>query len=373
MNYINRYKELNAIFDLGSEMALPESNSTIRFFSFKSNTQAYHSIFEPENLFSDKVPENQSFVYPVFVPAKVQKSDKAILLMHGLNERNWNKYLTWAEYLCNATGKIVILFPIAFHVNRSPQAWSNPRNLQSIYELRRQQNGEDRSLSFANVALSERITQSPHRFYSSGRQSLSDITQLVSEIKTGRHPLFSENTQIDVFAYSIGAFLSQITFMANPQGFFSDSKLFMFCGGSIFSSMFGQSRTIMDRVAFDTLLKYYKEVFSVENEQPEYIDKVFNSFNSMISPERNETGRKEFFEAMGSRLSGISLQNDLVIPYQGVEKALGNENAHKRIELFDFDFEYTHENPFPVNGRSDLERVNTSFNQVFSAAAGFLS
>ena len=373
MNYSNRYRELNSYFCLGQDVQLPETKCIIRFFSFKSNGNNYQSTQDTDHVFSDKVSENTSFVYPVFVPKGVVKSDKAILLMHGLNERNWSKYLTWAEFLCNATGKIVILFPIAYHVNRSPEAWSNPRNLQLIYESRKIRNGVDRSLSFANVALSERITQNPHRFYSSGRQTVSDITQLVGQIKSGLHPLFYSGAHVDFFAYSIGAFLSQITFMANPFGFFEDSKLFMFCGGSIFSSMFGQSRTIMDKVAFDTLLKYYKEEFSDKNERPEFLDDIFDSFNSMISPERSELGRMDFFNKMANRLAGVSLQKDVVIPYEGITKALGEGNTRNYIDLVDFDFDYSHENPFPVGLKSDSVLINNSFDYVFSKAAAFLS
>jgi hypothetical protein len=163
------------------------------------------------------------------------------------------------------------------------------------------------------VALSERITQAPYRFYSSGRQSVDDITQLVTDIKSGKHPLFCENTQVDVFAYSIGAFLSQIIFMTNPDNLFSDAKLFMFCGGSIFSNMFGQSRTIMDKQAFDRLFSYYLNDFTAQNEQ-DGCDKAFHSFYSMIAPERNAT----------------------------------------------------------VNGRIDRKKVDASFEQVFSKAAEFL-
>jgi hypothetical protein len=159
--------------------------------------------------------------------------------------------------------------------------------------------------------------------------------------------------------------------MTNPENLFSDAKLFMFCGGSIFSNMFGQSRTIMDKQAFDRLFSYYLNDFPAQNEQ-DGCDKAFHSFYSMIAPERNATERVLFFNALKKRLSGISLQRDVVIPYQGVEKALGMELAHKCIDLLDFDFEYTHENPFPVNGRIDRKKVNASFEQVFSKAAEFL-
>jgi hypothetical protein len=293
--------------------------------------------------------------------------------MHGLNERNWSKYLTWAEYLCEKTGKPVILFPIAFHMNRSPLTWSNPRALKPLMDFRRKLNGEDRSLSFANVALSERTSEKPIRFYNSGRQSMFDLTQLFSEIKQGLHPLFAENTQIDIFSYSIGAFLSQITVMTNPNNLFSDSKLFMFCGGGIFSSMLGESRSIMDKPAFARLLEYYMTDFETEATERSVHDKGFESFFSMISPERNQTEREGFFKRLGNKVSGISLVKDHVIPYEGVVKALGTECAKKCIKLFDFNFQYTHENPFPVGNIQEMANVDTSFTTVFSNAAQFLA
>lgn len=43
-----------------------------------------------------------------------------ILLLHGLNEKRWDKYLPWALRLVRGTGKAVMLFPISFHMNRTP-------------------------------------------------------------------------------------------------------------------------------------------------------------------------------------------------------------------------------------------------------------
>ena len=373
MNYSQRQIELNAQFQLGIDTHLSESNIDIRFCSFTSSTSA---LFDENKLISTedkKIRENLSFSYPVFLPRETKQANKAILLLHGLNERNWNKYLTWAEYLCKETGKPVILFPIAFHMNRSPLNWSNPRALQSLMDLRRKNNGLDRSLSFANVALSERISEKPSRFYSSGRQSVNDMAQLFNEIKQGVHPFFSENTQIDIFSYSIGSFLSQITIMTNPEGLFSDSKLFMFCGGGIFSSMFGESRSIMDKSAFARLLQYYMHDFSKEVKPVSISDKIYESFFSMISPDRNKANREEFFKQLGSRITGISLEKDKVIPYRGVVEAMGAENAKSCINLVDFSFPYSHENPFPVGNSMESAEVNASFNQVFGCAAQFLA
>lgn len=372
MKYSQRHQELNAQFRLGIDTHLNESNIDIRYFSFQSLKDADNSekaILDP---YDERINENLSFLYPVFMPGNMQKADKAILLLHGLNERNWNKYLTWAEYLCSRTGKPVVLFPIAFHMNRSPVNWSNPRALQNILNLRRQQNGEDRSLSFANVALSERISEKPYRFYSSGRQSILDLTTLFENIKIGNHILFKENTQIDIFAYSIGAFLAEIAMMTNPQKLFSDSKLFLFCGGGIFSSMIGQSRSIMDRRAFEILYHYYLDNFT--KSLVSVPDKIFESFNSMISSERKQSERESFFSQLGNKLKGISLQSDKVMPYHGIPEALGNNCATNRFTQLNFSFPYSHENPFPVGGGMiDSNEVDNAFTRVFSEICEFLS
>ena len=372
-NYSRRYAELNAIFQLGKDTHLPESNIEIQFYSFHSDLPDADNETKINNSADVLIAENLSFVYPVFIPTGMSRTDKAILLLHGLNERNWGKYLTWAEYLCKQTGKPVILFPLAFHMNRSPSIWTNPRAMKHVMDLRQIRNGEDRSMSIANVALSERICEKPYRFYSSGRQSMFDLSQLAGEIKQGKHALFGEDTHIDIFAYSIGAFLSQITLMANPHGLFTGSKLFMFCGGSIFSSMFGVSRSIMDKEAFQRLLKYYLNEFEVDTGFNSSVDKGYESFFSMISPERKQPERESFFKKLGNSISGISLGNDKVIPYSGVQKAMGLDCASRQIKLLDFPFSYSHENPFPVDLRNPFSGVDSAFIQIFSQAAGFLA
>lgn len=373
MNYTQRNKELYDQFQLGNDKELIDSNISIRYFPFKSQPL---SVIDKKAIalpIDEKINENLFFQYPVFLHRNTKRTDKAILLLHGLNERNWSKYLTWAECLCRETGKPVILFPIAFHMNRSPQAWSNPRDLQQVLDVRRLRNGEDRSLSFANVALSQRISENPYRFYSSGRQSVYDLTQLMLDIKEGRHEIFKKNTQIDFFAYSIGAFLSQITIMSNPHGLFSDSKLFLFCGGGIFSSMYGESRTIMDKRAFENLYQYYLNDFCSEVEKFSARDQLFESFNRMISPEREQVERETFFKGMGRKFSGISLLNDKVMPFTGLHESLGIECASSRIQFLDFPFSYSHENPFPISAKNRAEEVDKAFTKVFSEASQFLA
>ncbi|NBB90561.1 MAG: hypothetical protein GVY23_05055, partial [Spirochaetes bacterium] len=110
------------------------------------------------------VPENLRFRYPVFVPRRAQSSAAgegarapsggAIILLHGLNEKSWLKYLPWALELAEKTGRPVILFPIAFHMNRAPGAWSNPREMIGVSRERRKLFPGVAASSFVNAALS---------------------------------------------------------------------------------------------------------------------------------------------------------------------------------------------------------------------------
>lgn len=374
MSYSARFQELSSQFKIGKNTEIENAGISVVFFPFKSH-RSFTGVSGEMNSFiiSDSVEENEVFEYPVFVPSDVRRHNEVILLLHGLNERNWSKYLPWAEYLCKHTGKAVLLFPIAYHVNRSPHSWSNPRFLQKILDLRRTLHGNDRSLSFANVALSERLSHNPQRFYSSGRQSFDDIVKLIGDIKAGKHPLLDRKTKFDVFAYSIGAFLSQVLFLNNPNDYFSESKLFMFCGGSIFNSMCGESRSIMDKKSYEQLFEYYQTGFWAEKIAVNTGDEVMASFYSMLTPDNEKVKRTSTFRQMRERISGVSLALDKVIPYHGVVQALGHDCASKTITLLDLPYEYTHEVPFPVVKQADSRDVDEAFLQVFRRAAGFLA
>ena len=373
MNYNGRYKELNNNFNIGKDFYIRETNIDVCFINFNS----YSSSTEDKFLTSDRnINENSSFLYPVFVPSGRRKkdNDEVIILLHGLNERNWEKYLTWAEFMSYNSGKPVILFPIAFHINRAPLSWSNPRKMVNLLNTRKEKFIQDRSMSIANVALSNRLSQNPERFYLSGRQTWDDLTTLFDEIKTGKHPYFKEGAGIDIFAYSIGAFLSQIALMSNQKGLYTNTRLFMFCGGSIFNSMQGASRSIMDNLAFDTIRNYYINIFGNEatTSPVKWIrDKAFSAFSSMISVERFKEEREEIFTKLAGHIKGITLTKDRVIPHEGVTEAMGAKNTESNIRNIDFPFPYTHENPFPANTK-DTTSLNKTFNNVFSEAVEFL-
>lgn len=371
MQYNQRQQVLNKVYKFGEDLYLPDSKIQISHYSFQSTYQ--YGFDTRQSYFNDNITENNQFLYAVFHPSERTKNTGAIILLHGLNERFWNKYLTWAEYLCSKTGKAVILFPIAYHMNRSSSTWTNPRLINPYYQNRLEEVDENQSLSLANIAFSERISQDPLRFYNSGKQTLNDLVQLMSEIQQGEHPLFEAKTKIDFFAYSIGALLAQVAFIANPKGLLNNSKLFLFCGGSIFSSMAGESRLIMDKVAFEKLFDYYQHYFNASSTNESEKDGTYQGFYSMICMEHNQEKRRNFFEKNKTRIKGISIKSDKVIPYSGVEIAMGKSNANDCIALLDTNYGFTHEVPFPTNKPQQTEGIDSMFLRVFDTASEFLS
>lgn len=310
--------------------------------------------------------ENRDFQYQVVVPAGMKKSNNAILLLHGLNERTWDKYNSWADHLCTATGRPVIMFPIAFHMNRTPSSWYNPRSIMPSLDLRKSEINGLENASFVNVALSSRLSAAPLRFYISGRESLLNIVQLVREIRSGQHPLFSEKTNLNVFAYSIGALLSQVIILSNPDNLFDNTKWFFFCGGSIFNQMNGNSREIMDRQAYDCINSFYTNGFSYIN------DTIESAFQSMVLTETNKEARESTFAKLKNKIRAITLKKDVVIPTHGAIAAFGEQTSRDILTEIDFPFDYTHQNPFPTNKKIAPELLSGAFNDIFSTAAAFV-
>lgn len=359
---------------------------SIHFEERLGKREIYNSrkgIKMPELLVTEdnEINENRSFDYIVALPDKLNQQEKhksAILLFHGLNERSWDKYRPWADFLSEQTSTPVILFPIALHINRSPKLWSNPREMQRLISIENQKNeeeiGRNENLSFANYALSSRIKADPFRFYLSGRETIMNVCQLMDEIREGSNKMFSKECKVDIFAYSIGALLSQVLLMANPKSHFSQSRLFMFCGGSFFVDMNGNSKLIMDKNSFDLLHSYYRGVFITEGAESRRVgDYLERAFVSHIDPSFYKKERKSFYLQSKERIRAISLKKDKVIPTFSIKKALGSIWKDS-LKEFDFPFEYSHEIPFPAvcGQKISLEERDFWFKKVFLEASQFL-
>ena len=163
MEYTKTFNDLKSLFS-SDKKEIIITGSDMRIYNIRFRSDVSLNGFSKKG--DELIPENQSFSYPVFAPG-ITESKKVILLLHGLNERSWIKYLAWAYYLALNTESYVILFPISFHINRSPQAWKDPRAMIPFMKSRNSSLGEISMSSFANIALSNRLTEDPLRFFNS--------------------------------------------------------------------------------------------------------------------------------------------------------------------------------------------------------------
>ncbi len=377
MEYTKDFNELKSIFDPEAP-EIKISGSSIRIVS-----ERFLSDIDPEAFLKkddSSISENISFSYPVFTPED-KASRKVILLLHGLNERSWVKYLVWAYWLSQLTGSYVVLFPISFHINRAPASWTNPRMMQNFVKERSRSSDEITMSTFANIALSSRLTEEPMRFFNSGYQTAFDIVKLMNQIRSGQHKIIPAGSRVNIFAYSIGAFLSQIMMMGNPDNLFTDSRLFMFCGGSVFSNMHGTSKLIMDSMAYNRIYSFYMNDFEKEISLKSPFSEFFRSsqigmaFRSMIDIARFRSFRESILIKLRDQIRSIALKQDTVIPASGIVNTMTPMTRNKLVpfEVWDFKYPYSHENPFPVLNNESSAEVDRSFERLIKEAALFLA
>jgi hypothetical protein len=69
----------------------------------------------------------------------------------------------------------------------------------------------------------------------------------------------------------------------------------------------------------------------------------------------------------------VSLRQDVVIPTAGLYEAVGTGAGKGIVEELDFPYAYTHQTPFPENGKIPPEELSVSFRSVFDRAAVLLA
>jgi len=336
----------------------------------KGQTQEVIKINDAE------IEENRSFHYILLKSSQEIKSDELVIFFHGLNEKDWNKYLPWAKHIVQNTGKAVLMFPLAFHINRGALAWGNNRSMQVVSQDRMKLFEGLKESSFTNAAMSTRLHFAPARFFLSGLQTYNDIIQLVQYIRLGNHSLINETASIDFFGYSAGAFLAAIIMMANRNGWFSNSQAVFFCGGSMLSEMRLSSRYIMDSEAYQTIQDFYIHHFTKSLEADKKLYHLFNSthsggifFRSMLSDKfekENQIREKRLIE-LSDRILAIGLAKDTIIPFEGIRKTLQGRRKDIPIvcENYELPYKYSHMNPFPYNQKC-AEVVEKPYQEIFS-------
>ncbi|MDP4196743.1 MAG: DUF6051 family protein [Bacteroidota bacterium] len=334
--------------------------------SFCYNNPLLNAVFDAPDAM---VPENKDFKYIFLRNSATKKSNRVILLFHGLNEKSWAKYLVWGTTLLRKTGKSVILFPITFHMNRCPESWSNRRLMNEVSIERKAIFPDLAESSFANAAISTRLSTRPQRFFYSGFQTYYDLMKLLEGIRNGSDPFIESNAHIDVFSYSIGAFLSEILFFTGSNGFLNNSRLCMFCGGTTTDRFQPVVKTIMDSAAYKKFNDFYARNFDNEVESNSLMREFYRkplpeakAFRCLLSSELMRDFREQKLLELSDRIYAIPLKQDKVIPAEAVCRTLKGEsgNIPINVEILDYPYRYTHETPFPI-----IENISKSVDMYF--------
>jgi hypothetical protein len=298
-----------------------------------------------------------------------------------LNEKRWDKYLPWAQALVQRTGKAVLLFPIAFHMNRTPAPWSDPRRMAKVSSERRSAFPAITASSLSNAAMSTRLHTQPQRFFWSGLQAYEDILYLLRELRSGRLADLPAETHVDLFAYSIGAFLSEILLMANEDGLFDSSRLLLFCGGPTLDRMNPTSRYILDSEATIALFAFYNQHLENEFLRDARLAHYFGdghpagkTFRSMLSYHTRRSEREQRLAELSERIHAIALRQDSVIPPEEVLNTLQGSfrDIPTKVDILDFDYPYSHITPFPPTSVNEAA-IHEAFVRVMDLATAHLS
>lgn len=360
-----------------------------RFFCPEHNS-AFSSQNSPKYISISGLPElnindfyigcNKDFHYYILQNISVEPAKGVIFLFHGLNEKNWSKYLPWACHLAKFTGKAVILFPIAFHMDRAHEAWSNPRLMQTISGERSRMPHNAHS-TFVNAAISSRLENNPQRIFWSGFQTYMDFCDLLKRIRSAQIAGISPEASIDFFGYSIGAYFALILLMADPYSELGSSRFFAFCGTATLDRMFPISKYILDMRASIAIQSYFTEELENDFRKEERLAHYLSSrhpeqsyFKIMIQYKFYKDKREKRIAQIHERIRSVVLRKDEVVPADEALNMLkgGFRNIPTQVETLDFNYPYDHIKPFSLVTKYAQE-VDSSFKMVMDKAGEFLT
>lgn len=327
------------------------------------------------------IKENIDFNYYLLKPNNNKPVKKVTFLFHGLNEKNWDKYLSWGQAISERTQSAIVFFPIAFHMNRAPLEWSNMRKMYKLSEKRKEKYPNIINSTLSNVAISMRLHSMPQRMIWSGLQTYYDIIQFIEDCKNDQHEVIDKDFTFDIFAYSIGGFLAQILKLSNYNNYFNEVKLCLFCGGVVINRISPVSKFILDSEANIALYAYLAEHFDSFLKKDAFLNHYIKEdhfegkvFHAMLEYQNMREFRESLLKDVEEDIYAIALLKDKVIPSFEVFNTLQGayRNIKIKVDEFDFSYRYSHENPFPANSNNP-ELVDENFNMIFDKVGNFFN
>jgi len=296
------------------------------------------------------VMENRVFRYPLFLPAQESPPyGEAVVVLNGLNESDYRKFFPWAATLA-ASGHPVLVFPIAFLMNRRPRGWFAPSALEEVVRARRAVADNDVTTPY-NAVLSRRLHAHPERLFLAGLETYRDLLDLVRSIRRGAYRLpslggdgrvFDEEAHIHFLGYSLGGYLSLILLLlTRDTEEFSAMTATMFCSGSPMVPADGAvahatnpvSPLILDRASAARLREFYAggEPYPLKGtREARVFERVFVGADGTLGAE---------VKGLGRRVRVVAVADDRVIPCAGVEYHLGV--VHRVIEAGAHEYPFT--------------------------------
>ncbi len=331
------------------------------------------TIHSPEDVV---IQQNCVFRYPLVretrTSGSLKKHDRAVIVLHGLNERSFGKYIPWAYHIWNCTRAPVLLFPMTFHINRVSPRWAFEQ--QANLESRRAIAGNENVHRF-NAVISHRLGTHPERFIWGAIQTYWDIVDLLRSVREGRHPHLREDAVIDLVGFSAGGYVALVMMLDNPEGLFTDSRAVIFSSGSMVRDVNLSSLLIVDQAAEIALMNMYvkhrKKLsgprllhWMEEHREGQW----FNCFCGLM-PDRVKLEPR--LRAIAPRVVGIANTNDSVFPCGAIHNTL--QGIHRdipiRVEEIDLGI---HENPFAIPAYDWRDRaVMTEFLSIPIFGDGF--
>lgn len=407
MHYYQLHAVLKSYFDIPqNHIEIPECGISVSHHTFVSENAPYflqgsgqlgcpiHQMQFEDHLNEESAQShlletsdfeiecNKVFQYHIIKDSQLPQAKGAIIFFHGLNERKWDKYLPWACEIAKRTQKAVVLFPIAFHMDRAPEAWSERKEMFDVAHHRATHLPHNAEASFVNAAISSRLEAHPQRLFWSGLLTYSDVIQLHQQVQAGAIRELHPTSAFDLFGYSIGSFLSMILMMANPKGIFTHSKLFCFCGGMTIDRMFPISKYIMDASASIAMQKSFAELLNTNFASDTRLSHYQNSllhpeeswFKAMLRYNYFETEREQRITELQYQIKSLVLKKDQVTPAVEALNTLqgGYRNIDVEVQIEDFVHPYSHITPFPLTEKNAIA-VDESFEILIKSVKNFFS